>query len=513
VRFAPARWSPLACAAVLVGCGAHAVTAVSTASPASTASTTAPPADRATTARSVPDGDWPQFDYDARRDGVGPAHTGINAGNVHGLKRRIVRLDGLVDSSAIALHSVRVRGRSRDVLVVTTTYGRTIALDARTGAKLWEFVPPGIHSYEGSAQITTASPSADPGRTAVYASAPDGVVRKLSLASGSVEWARSVTFDPTHEKLASPPTVSGNELVVVTDGYLGDAPPYQGHVVTIDRASGRIEHVFNTLCSDRHRLIVPRSCPASDSAIWGRAGAMIEPGTHRILVATGNAPFDGSTDWGDSVLELSPDAATLEHNWTPADQAQLNGTDGDLGSSTPALLPPSGGRRLAVQGGKDGQLKLLDLDRLDGTTGPAGPRTGGELQRIGSPGGGEVLPQPAVWRHRGRTYLFVADASGTGAYVLDGGASQPRLAGKWSNGTPGTSPVIAGGLLYVYDESGGHLNVLAPASGRTIASLPAPAGHWNSPIVVGGRVVLPVGGSPVERDISGVLYVYHLPGR
>jgi outer membrane protein assembly factor BamB len=511
VRFAAARWLPLVCAAVLVGCGARATT-VSTASAGPTASTIAPSADHATTARSVPDGDWPQFDYDARRDGVGPAHTGINAGDVRRLSRRIVQLDGTVDSAAIALHAVKVRGSSRDVLVVTTTYGRTIALDARTGARLWEFVPPDISNYEGSAQITTAGPTADPDRTAVYAAAPDGVFRKLALATGHVEWSRSVTLDPTREKLASPASVSGSELVVVTDGYLGDAPSYQGHVVTIDRSSGRIEHVFNTLCSDRRQLIVPRTCPASDSAIWGRAGATIEPGTRRILVATGNAPFNGATDWGDSVLELSADAATLEHNWTPTDQAQLDSSDGDLGSSSPALLPAIGHRRLAVQGGKDGQLKLLDLDRLDGTTGPAGPRTGGELQRIGSPGGGEVLPQPAVWRHGGRTYVFVADSSGTGAYVVGGGAKRPRLAVEWSDGTPGTSPVIAGGLLYAYDESGGRLNVLAPASGRAIASLPAAAGHWNSPIVVGGRIVLPVGDAN-DHATHGSLYIYHVPGR
>ena len=133
----------------------------------------------------------------------------------------------------------------------------------------------------------------------------------------------------------------------------------------IDRASGHIFHVWNSLCSNRHRLIVPSTCPASDSAIWARSGAVIEPGTGRILVATGNAPFNGTTNWGDSVLELSPDAGRLLHNWTPANQAQLNSSDTDLGSTAPALLPPTSGLRLAVQGGKEGNLALLNLDRLE----------------------------------------------------------------------------------------------------------------------------------------------------
>src|SRR5262249_1201925 len=155
--------------------------------------------------------------------------------------------------------------------------------------------------------------------------------------------------------------------------------------VTIDRGSGRILHVWNSLCSDRRHLLVPSTCPASDSAIWGRNAPVIEPGSGRILVATGNAPFDGRTDWGDSVLELSPDASSLLHNWTPRNQAELNSSDGDLGSTSPAVLPTTKGWRLAVQGGKAGVLSLLNLNKLNGTRGGAGPRTGGELQTISSP--------------------------------------------------------------------------------------------------------------------------------
>ena len=66
---------------------------------------------------------------------------------------------------------------------------------------------------------------------------------------------------------------------MTTGGYIGDAPPYQGHVVAIDRASGRIRGVFNSLCSDRHTIFAPSSCASSDSAIWARSGAVVEPRT------------------------------------------------------------------------------------------------------------------------------------------------------------------------------------------------------------------------------------------
>jgi hypothetical protein len=81
----------------------------------------------------------------------------------------------------------------------------------------------------------------------------------------------------------------------------------------------------------------------------------------------------------------------------------------------------------------------------------------------------------------------------------------------WQSGNGGTSPVIAGGLLYVYDP-GGTLDVYEPTTGRLLASFPADSGHWNSPIVAGGRVILPVGNAN-DHATSGTLEIYHLPGR
>jgi hypothetical protein len=497
----PARAWIAACAILLVACGGHAIGASD--SPMVGA------------AARVPGGDWMTFNYTPQRSGVGPSDTGINAGNVSRLQTRIVHVDGTVDSTAIELHAVVVRGRARDVIVVTTTYGKTIAIDPGSGQKLWQYTPRSYRSLAGTPQITTATPVFDPNRRYVYASDPGGLVHKLAVANGaevrSRRWPVRVTLLPLREKLASPLTISGSMLIVVTDGYDGDAPPYQGHVVSIDRSSGRTLHVWNSLCSNRRHLLMPSTCPASDSAIWGRNAPVLEPGTRRILVATGNAPFNGRTNWGDSVLELTPDASRLLHNWTPRNQAELNSNDGDLGSTSPALLPPVHGYRLAVQGGKAGILSLLNLKRLNGTRGGAGPRLGGELQNISSPGGAAVFTAPAVWSHRGGPYVFVADNSGTAAYVLRIGR-RPHLAIAWQNGTSGTSPVLAGGLLYVFDPNGGALNVYRPASGRRVASLGASGGHWNSPIAVGGRVILPTGDAN-DHSTSGEIFIYHLPGR
>lgn len=448
--------------------------------------------------------DWTRFGYDAARGNATP--NGIAASALPKLRRRQVTIDGTVDSSAIYLHGVVVRGAKHDTVFVTTTYGKTLALDATSDGVLWRFVPRGISGWAGSSQITTATPVADPSRRFVYAASPDGLVHKLSVATGreaSGRWPVRVTLDPTHEKIASALNFSRGLVLVTTGGYLGDAPPYQGHVVTIAAATGRIVSVFNSLCSDRRTLIKPSTCSASDSAIWGRAGAVVEPGSGNLLVATGNGPWDGKTNWGDSVLELSANGSRLLQNWTPTNQAELDHNDVDLGSTSPAVL----GAGLAVQGGKDGRLRLLDLTRLNGRTKSAGTRLGGELQTLTAPGDTDVFTAPAVWHDGSQTWIFVATGGGTGAFRLNG----RRLASAWAKGNEGTSPVLAGGLLYVFDPGGRGLRVYDPRSGSVIATLSAGTGHWNSPIVADGRVILPEGNAN-DHSQTGVLDIYSQAG-
>jgi outer membrane protein assembly factor BamB len=436
--------------------------------------------------------DWNRFGYDAARHNAAPG-SGITAANAAKLARTSVRLDGTVDSSPIYLHDVVVHGKPHDVFFLTTTYGKTEALDADTGSVLWRFTPPTYSRFAGSAQITNSTPAAATDRSAVYASAPDGRVRKLRVADGKVLWTTSLTHDPTHEKLTSSINVSRGLVIMTTGGYIGDAPPYQGHVVTMSERTGRIAHVWNSLCSDRHALIVPSTCDASDSAIWSRSGAAVDPANGTLVVATGNASWNGSTNWGDSVLVLSPDAARMLRHYTPANHEQLNAGDVDLGSTSPALLPNG----YAVQGGKDGLLRLLQLHDLPGVN----TKTGGELQILHAPGPTDVFSAPAVWQGK---WVFVATSAGTEAFLFKGG----RLRPVWSNGSGGTSPVVAGSLLYV--AGAGEVHVYVPTSGKQVATLPSGSVHWQSPIVADGRVAVTEGNAN-EHATTGVLDIYSLP--
>ncbi len=483
--------------AVIAACGSSVPADVVT--PTARADAIPSPARSATSAHLT---DWPEFGLNPARSDVSELSTGITAANIDHLSSRSVELPGTVDSSPIYLHGVTVGASNVDAIIVTTTYGRTVAIDASSGQTLWTFTPPGYSEWAGSLQITTASPIADPDRRSVYAASPNGLIHKLSLADGREEsgWPVSVTREPRHEKLAAALNIDGPYLVAATGGYVGDAPPYQGHLVLIDRTSGRLKAIFNTLCSNRRALIVPSSCPASDSAILSRAGAVVEPRSGRILIDTGNAPWNGTTDFGDSVLELTVPGLQLRQAFTPVDQAGLNTSDTDLGSSAPALL----GHDRVVLAGKDGILRVLALSRLDGRGPGTGTRKlGGELQRLSIPGGGELFSAPAVWQQAGHTTVFVADEGGTAAYVLRSG----RLERAWINSNAGTSPVMAGGLLYVYDLNAGGIYVYRPGSPSPIAKLAGQPGHWNSPIVVDGHIVEPEGNAN-DHSQSGSLEIF-----
>ena len=458
-------------------------------------------------------GSWTRYGYDAARTNVGPAKTGITAANVSKLVRQQVQLAGTVDSSPIYVRAAKVAGGVHDAFFVQTTYGLAYAIDAASGDILWKFTPDGYESYAGTYQFTSASPALDPNGRFLYTESPDGLVHKLALATGaenrSGSWPVRVTLDPTHEKLTSPPNISGPYLITTTSSY-GDAPPYQGHLVTIDRQTGRILHVWNSMCSNRKELMDPQTCFAdgqtvSGGSIWARSGAVRQPGTGNLLVATANGQFDGHTLWSTSVVMLSPDGARILKYFTPTNWQKLNALDQDLASTAPALITPN----LLLQGGKDATVRVLDVRRFH--TPPAAgkdPILGTGVQIIHAPGYGLVFTTPAVWTNQGVHWTFIATATGLSAYVV----RDLRLHRKWTKTTGGTSPVLAGGLLYVYDPRGGALNVYAPVTGKRVASLPAAPGHWSTPIVTDGRIALGQADAYAQAT-SGVLNIYRLPRR
>jgi outer membrane protein assembly factor BamB len=441
--------------------------------------------------------DWLTFDFDAARSGVNPNETVITPANVGSLHRLwTATLPHIADSTPILLHDLAMPdGTHRDVLYLTTRAGSLVALDATTGAQLWVATTSGPH-------LTNSSPVSDPSRTYIYSYGLDGKLHKYRATTGAEitghGWPVTITRMTGSEKESSALNLANGYLYVTTSGYIGDAPPYQGHVVAINLASGAV-HVFNSLCSNLTHLLTSSDCPDERSGIWARAGVVVDPITGDIFAATGNGPYtanQGGFNWGDSVLELSKDGSRLLDSYTPTDFAQLDQSDLDLGSTAPALLPAianSPTPYLAVQGGKDGLLRLLNRQNLSGQGGPG--HVGGELQTIAAPGNCGVLTQPAVWTDptSHTIWLFVASGCAIGGYRVVTSGSHTALQQAWTASLDTTSPIIANGVLFA--ATSGQILAFDPRTGHQLWSSNQPSAggtigviHWESPIVVNGRL-------------------------
>ena len=178
-------------------------------------------------------------------------------------------------------------------------------------------------------------------------------------------------------------------------------------------------------------------------------------------------PYDDS----DSVLELSS-SMQLEQVFAPSTWASDNGSDLDLGSSSPALLTDG----LAVQIGKSGIAYLLNQSHLGGI--------GGQLAKS-TVCSGESLGGDAT----NGADVFVPCSAGL--LALGVSSSPPSLHTIWTFPNAHGPPIIAGGLVWTEDQSG-KLFGLDPANGHEVVQLAGAGGtanHFPTPSAADGLLL------------------------
>ena len=457
-------------------------------------------------ARGAASYDWPQFNGNARRSGNNTSETTLSTANVAQLKQLFqVTLPAVADGAPAVLTSVVTSGGAEDLLFVNTKPGNLLALAAHTGATVWSVQHGNIGCTSPSGTcITESSPAVDPGRGFVYAYALDGSVHKHSVATGAETtgggWPAISTAKPDVEKGSSALTVatarSGTSYLYVThSGYIGDGGDYQGHLTAINLTTGA-QNVFNSLCSNQTVHFVESGspdCPAVQSGIWARAGVAYDSDIDKIFAVTGNGTFaPSSNDWGDSVVELNADgtgaAGQPVDSYTPTNFQALQNSDTDLGSTDLLVLPTPAGfpfPHLGAQSGKDGVLRLLNLDNLSNQgSGPSPGRTAGELATVQLSAG--VFAAPAAWVNPadGSTWVFVTTSGSISGYQLTASGSNVALTAKWTLAQGGTSPLVANNVLYVARAN--TIQALASVSGTPLWQASIGGIHWESPVVANG---------------------------
>ena len=138
-----------------------------------------------------------------------------------------------------------------------------------------------------------------------------------------------------------------------------------GWLVAVDTQTPKVASTFASVATPHRHT----------GGIWGPGGASVDAdGTVFVVTGSNFSGFvDQSRDWSQSMLAIENNAAglTLRGTYTPFNYCATAAMDIDLGSGGIALLPPLAAAitttsRLAVVGGKQGNVYLLDRRRLPG---------------------------------------------------------------------------------------------------------------------------------------------------
>lgn len=468
--------------------------------------------------------DWLQWGFEPSHSANNDVEAAVTAANVSQLEQKYaVALTGRVNSAPVFAQGIVTASGTKDLLFVTAQSGRTTALNAADGSVVWSKTTTGGHTPIES------SPAIDPDRQYVYSYGADGKAHKYAIGDGaevtSGGWPQIVTLKPSVEKGASALAIATSagttRLYVVTNGYVGDGGDYQGHLVTIDLATGA-QRIFNSMCSTNTSLIASGGCSDAQSGIWGRPGAVYDATTDRVYITTANGLFDanlGGHNWGDSVLALNPDgtgagAGLPLDSHTPTNYAQLDGSDIDLGSASLSILPAPAAstvQHLGVQTGKDSKLHLINLDNMSGTGAPGG--VGGEIEVIDVPiSEFWMKTQSVVWVNShgdGATWVYVGNGSGiSGLKLTLTGANVPHLQPTWQQNSNATSAIIANDIVYHAGSCAAGTCILArnPTSGALLWTSPSIGSlKWSSPILVNGSLYI------ANYSSNSTLYRFALP--
>ncbi len=277
------------------------------------------------------------------------------------------------------------RGQEATPVVVDGTmytsgnWGRVYALDARTGAERWTFVPEVDGQYGRYACCDVVNRGVAVWKGRVYVAALDGWLYALDARNGEVLWRSDSFVDRKRPAtVTGAPQVAGDVVVIGQGG--ADFADSRGYISAFDLATGKLKWRFFTVPGDpRHPPESPEMEQAaatwSRDSLWETGGGgtpwdamAYDPQLDLLYVGTGNAaPFswwDRSPGGGDnlylaSILAIRPKTGKLvwHYQTVPGERWDYTATQkmilADLGI---------GGRqrKVLMQAPKNGFFYVLD---------------------------------------------------------------------------------------------------------------------------------------------------------
>ena len=297
-------------------------------------------------------------------------------------------VDGQIYAQPLFASGIQVLGAKHDVVFAVTMHNSVYAFDADAAvstALLWQVnLGPSVPSamLDNLDDIVPevgilSTPVIDLSRQVIYmvsetldsSQTPAFQLHALSIANGhevmngpvtitaSVEGNGAASdngvigFDPTLQ-LQRPGLTLSNGKLYLAFGSHADYSNFHGWLMSYDASNLQ------------HQISILNTTPNGwGSSIWqaGRALAIDDQGN--LFASTGNGDYNGSSNFGESLLKISATDLSVLDWYTPENYADLNNNDWDFGSTGAILVPNT---NLVLAGGKSGYLCLMQRDSLGG---------------------------------------------------------------------------------------------------------------------------------------------------
>jgi hypothetical protein len=319
---------------------------------------------------------------DNQRTGSNSSETVLTAANVNASQfGKVFQLpvDDQVYAGMLYVPGITVNGATHNVIYVATVNNTVYAFDADSaGAPLWQrnfnnggrptmntevgsnCVP--YLDYSGNIGII-GTPVIDASTNVMY------FITRVVQGGSTVQTLRAIDITTGSDRASNAqaviqatgfnPVIENQRVsLALSQGvlYLGwasfcDTGAYHGWLLSYDAASLSQLGVFNTTPS------------GTEGGIWMSGFAPAFDPSGNLYLSTGNGTFDGTGNFGETLLKLAPQTLSRLDFFTPSNWNSLNNGDTDFGSGGAIFLP---GTNVVVAGGKEGKIFVLNASNLGG---------------------------------------------------------------------------------------------------------------------------------------------------
>jgi len=320
--------------------------------------------------------------YDNQRSNANLSETALNQSNVNASqfgKLFQLQVDDQIFAQVLYMPALSIAGGTHNVIFVATANNSIYAFDAdAAGPPLWQRNfnnggRPTSHTevgqncgtyldFSGNIGIV-GSPVIDASTNTMYFAArtvENGStvqrLRAIDVRTGGDRGSNAqITisasgFDSTIQNQRPSLALSQGVLYIGWASFC-DTGSYHGWLMAYDSATFSQLGVFNTTAS------------GSQGGIWMSGIAPAFDSSGNLYFSTGNGTFDGSNNFGESLLKLAPRTLSRLDFFTPSNFNTLNAGDTDFGSGGPLFLP---GTDVIATGGKEGKIFVISSTNLGG---------------------------------------------------------------------------------------------------------------------------------------------------